>query len=102
MLAIFVLAKIGTGITNGMRRRRFKKAVYMHLKTLTIPEKAILQVYFRHRTRTFEWPIDNSVVSALISRGLLYRDGMGDMRAFPTHVTEDVWVQINEHPELIA
>ena len=94
VLAIFITAKFGTWLTNAMGRRRFKKALHNHLKTLTIPERAVLCSYLKRGTRTAEWPIDNSVVGALISRGILYRDGMGDMRAFPTHV--------NKHPELIV
>jgi hypothetical protein len=95
MLVIFILAEFGT-------RRRFQKTVHNHLKTLTIPERKVLQFYLHNRTRTAEWALDDSVVGALISRRLLYRDGMGDMRAFPTHINEEVWLQINKHPALIA
>ncbi len=78
MLGIFIIARFGTWLKNAMMRRRFQKAVCNHLKTLTVPERAILQFYLRNRTRTAEWQFDDSVVGALISCGLLYRDGMGE------------------------
>ena len=102
VLSTLIFAKLGTWLTDTTRQRRFKKAVHNHLKTLTIQEKAVLSFYLRNGTRTAEWPIDNSVVGALVSRGILYRDGVGNMRAFPTHVTEDVWLEIKRHPELIV
>ncbi len=103
MLAVFLITKVGTWITKGFNRRRLRKARRERLHRLTVPERHVLQVYFETGSRTVDLPIDDGVVSCLMGCGILYRrTGMADFRRFPTHISEDAWLYLNEHPELLA
>jgi hypothetical protein len=101
-LAVLLIAKCGTTVHHILVGCRARAALKRELGNLSQPEKEILRLYLSIGSRSSTFPFQERTVNGLVSRGILYRHGIGSIHSAPTHVNEYVWSEIIKHPDLIA
>jgi hypothetical protein len=101
-LVAFLIAKLGAITGHVLTNRRTKATLKRELESLSQPEKEILRLYLSNGSRSLVFPIQESTVNGLVSRGILYQHGIGSIHSAPTHVNEYVWSEIIKHPNLLA
>jgi hypothetical protein len=103
LVAIDWSIKIGTVVSNFVRRIKFKNDLVKRLHSLTEEEKQILRYYLAKQSKTNTLRTDDGVVNTLTAKGIIYRSASHGnlLEGFSHNIHELAWDYLKENPGVL-